>query len=312
MVRLTLKEKAGFIPVAKIVSKDTKMNGEVLFLDPAPMEKAEEPDELDMQVQALDVGPHLKGKKPRESMAMEHALHKHLSKNVPPVDEDLASAYRSIKDRASKNFQLKTGTFVPLPNVLQSRTVWYLFGASGSGKSYLSASIIRQWMKLNKGDVFVFSKLDDDKVIDDLGPRLHRVDTATLVEPMDISEIPDGSMVLYDDIDTETDKRVYQNLQDLLNQVLQIGRHKKISCIVTSHLASDYKRTRIVLNESHYLIVYPQSGSFYQIEYLLKKYGGLSTADIKRVKGMISRWACIYRHYPQYVLGEQECFLLSQ
>ena len=50
-------------------------------------------------------------------------------------------------------------------------------------KTYLAASIIKNWMKLNPGkDVYVISKLDDDKVIDDLGPRIKRINIETFKE----------------------------------------------------------------------------------------------------------------------------------
>lgn len=310
-----MKEQKGFIPIAKIEeSKDKKLNNEILFLNPSTKDDSDSDSDFDYELQDVDMNSYFKGMKPRQAVMKSNELAKHLSKKLKPVDDEMANIYKKVKEDSSKDFKLKSGIFVPIPDINKSRNIYYLFGASGSGKSYLSASILKQWLKLNDGNIYVFSALDDDKVIDALGKRVHRVDIETLEEKMDIKEIPDGSMVLFDDVDTlnnNEQKTIYENLQHLLNQVLQIGRHNKISAIITSHLASDYKRTRVVLNESHYIIIYPQSGSFYQNSYLLKHYCGMSSQDIQKVKKMKTRWAMVHRQFPQYVLGEHECYLLS-
>lgn len=305
MVKLSLKDSKGAIPVAKIESKDT-LNNEILFVDTSDSSA----DRID-SIQDIDFSSYFKTLKPRDALIKQNLLAQHVSKQLPPADDELAGVYTQVIKDSSRDFCLKTGSFIPIPNVNHDRTVWYLFAASGAGKTYLASSIIKQWMKLNSESVYVFSALDDDKVLDKLGNRIKRVNVDTLADPMDINELPDGCLVLYDDMDTITEKAVKENAFNLLNQILQIGRHKKISCIVTSHLATDFNRTRIILNEAHYICVYPSSGSFYQIQYLLKNYCGLSTEDIKKVKSLRTRWVCVYRHYPQYVLAEHECYLLS-
>lgn len=142
---------------------------------------------------------------------------------------------------------------IPDPHNLKERTISYVFAPSGSGKTYFSAAMLRSWMKLNDGDVYVFSTLDDDAVIANLGERIHRVNIGTLVDhPIDIKEILHGSMVFLEDCDYETNPKIKNAIQQLANQVYQIGRHQSTSCITTSHMGGDNKYTRIVLRMPQY------------------------------------------------------------
>ena len=68
----------------------------------------------------------------------------------------------------------------------------------------------------------------------------------------------------------------------------------------------------MVLTESHYIVVYPSSGSFQQIKYILSHYVGLSSAEIQRIRSLKSRWVLLSKHFPQYVLSENECYLLGE
>ena len=65
---------------------------------------------------------------------------------------------------------------------------------------------------------------------------------------MDIGFLQD-SLVIMDDIDVINPKKVKDAVFHILNEILQIGRHFNITCIVTNHLPTDFQRTRIILNE---------------------------------------------------------------
>ena len=311
MPKLTLSEKPKYIPVAQIVSKD-KLNSEVLFLDPN-IETEDNDSDFDYDSQMVDFNKYLSKTKPREAVKKQNEIAKHFSKKLKPADDELAELMNKIKHDGNKDFKLKNGSFVPIPDVNKDRTIFYIFAPSGSGKTYLSAMIIKQFMKLNpKSDVYVFSKLDEDKVIDDLGSRIKRINVDTLAEdPIDVKEIPEGSMCLFDDTDCLEDRKTNDAILKLENSIYQVGRHTRISVIKTSHLGSDYKKTRVILAEAHYICVYPSSGSFQQISYILKSYLGMGKNDIQKIKNARSRWVCISKHYPQYVLSESECYLLS-
>ena len=43
------------------------------------------------------------------------------------------------------------------------------------------------------------------------------------------------SVIIFDDIDVISDKKIRDGVYALLNQVLEIGRHFKITCLMTNH-----------------------------------------------------------------------------
>ncbi|MFM7986305.1 MAG: hypothetical protein ACKPKO_44030, partial [Candidatus Fonsibacter sp.] len=82
------------------------------------------------------------------------------------------------------------------------------------------------------------------------------------------------SVCIFDDIDVISDKKIREAVYNILNQILEIGRHFKIHCIVTNHLPTNGKDTRRVLNEAHTVIYFPHSAGG-QIKYLLEEYVGI-------------------------------------
>jgi hypothetical protein len=110
-----------------------------------------------------------------------------------------------------------------------------------------------------------------------------------------------------DDIDVMNPKKVKDAVFHILNEILQIGRHFNITCIVTNHLPTDFQRTRIILNESHIIVYFPLSAGG-KVKYMLaNNMSDLDPVQIKYFKKLQTRWVCIYRHFPQLYLTEREC-----
>ena len=113
-------------------------------------------------------------------------------------------------------------------------------------------------------------------------------------------------MTVFDDKDVISNKKVRDAVYTLLNQILEVGRHMKISCICTSHY------TRRILNESHYCVWFPNSGGTKQMKYLLTEYLGLDREMIRRTQRLKSRAVVMYKHFPQFLMSERDIFLLHQ
>jgi hypothetical protein len=308
MPHFTYIEKPDYIPVAKIVSQDN-LNGEILFLDPSINSGNEE--SFNYEKQAVNYNKYFKNAKDMNKKSA--VVSKYLQKNKEPEDEEMKSVYKSIKKEGSKDVILKQGTFVPIPDIHRERNSYYIFGPAGSGKSYFTSSVLKQWAKLNpKGEIFLFSQLFEDPILDKI-PHLKRIDVNTLADdPVDVYDIPEGSFVVFDDVDSIQNKKVLEAIEALESSIHQIGRKLHINIIKTSHLGSNGLKTRLVLSESQYIVVYPSSGSWHQIQYILKTYVGLSNKDLAKIKSLRSRWVCVSKCFPQYVLSENECYLVSE
>lgn len=200
-------------------------------------------------------------------------------------------------------------------NDTKKRIINYIAGPSGSGKSYMVKTLVKNFIKYNpKSDIYLFSRLETDETLTDIEKNINRVtiDEDIYNNPITLDEIPEKSLVIFDDIDTYFDKKISDALLNLKIQILELGRHKKINCIITSHLINNSNRhfTRSIMNELTNLIIYPRSGSAYQTRYALKNYFGFSNLEIDSVLSTKdSRWVLINKDYPQYVLSEKKLIL---
>lgn len=200
------------------------------------------------------------------------------------------------------------------------RSITYICGASGSGKSTLARSMIDKFHILfPNSPIYMFSRLTKDPAFDDLESKqiLTRIpiNNELVQNPVDIiKDIEQWSMVIFDDIDTIADKKQLTALNNIKSQILEIGRHKNIYLIVTSHLinSGDRNATRTMMNEMSSLVIFPRGGgSAYQQRYALKNYLGMNNKHIDEILDTSdSRWVLISKNYPQYVLTEKQCYVI--
>jgi len=82
------------------------------------------------------------------------------------------------------------------------RSIWYIAGASGSGKSYQAKIIISNYKKLFPDrPVFLISKLTSDETLDSL-TYIQRVDMVEFCkQPFDINQT-EPSLIIFDDFET--------------------------------------------------------------------------------------------------------------
>lgn len=201
-------------------------------------------------------------------------------------------------------------TFQPIPNPdPKCREVWYVAGQSGSGKSYFARGIAENYKKLfPEREVYLISKLDEDETLDKMKiGKPKRISLQSLVDdPPDLKEFED-CLVIFDDFDTLSapfDKVVLKLIEDLCI----MGRHTRTSMLILSHYLTNYKKTRLILGEAHYLVLYPMATAFKALKYVCEHYGGLDKDHIHGLKKM-GRWILIAKNYPGYVMGAHEAYM---
>jgi Cdc6-like AAA superfamily ATPase len=144
-------------------------------------------------------------------------------KGIPTVSVD------SKKD-AENNFyeyHLKgTDSFLPIPDPNSERSIIYITGKSGSGKSYYCKEWIKEYKKLYpKNPIYLFSSLDSDPTIDEI-KDLKRIKLAPdfLKEEFTSEDFKDA-LVIADDTDCLNDKKMLKHVNKILDSILQTGRH---------------------------------------------------------------------------------------
>ena len=206
----------------------------------------------------------------------------------------------------------KDWTFQQIPNITTERQILYVTGASGSGKSYFTKAFTDQYKKIYpKREVYLFSSISDDSSIDKV-KNLRRIKLTPefLSDEISVQDFKD-SLVIFDDTDCITDKKMKLKITGILNAILETGRHFNVSCIYTSHVACDGRETKRILNEAHSLTIFPHGLGGRSLKYLLESYLGFDREQVKRIKKLNSRWVSILKTFPMVVLSEKEAYVLN-
>ncbi|AIW01859.1 MAG: putative packaging ATPase [Yellowstone Lake virophage 5] len=258
---------------------------------------------------------HLKpSERPKMIAKLEEALKKGIEadKLVGESAETKALYQRILDDSTStKLVELDDdGLFEVLPNPdPKKREVWYIAGQSGSGKSYIAKQLAGFYHKLfPERGVYLVSKLNEDETLDAL-KFLKRINIQSFVDDYPALEEFRSCMIIFDDYDTLTgdaDKVVSKIIDDLAIQ----GRHTNTTMLCLSHYLTNYKKTRLLLNEATNLVVYPLSTSYHALRYLLKNYVGVDEEDLKRHRKLGSRWLMYKKGYPQVMICQKQAEIL--
>ena len=192
------------------------------------------------------------------------------------------------------------------------RICLYVIGMSGSGKSYWSAAFVNQWKLINKKkEIFLISPITDDKSINSLSPtRLNPLSDTFQASPPSVNDFPEGSMLICDDIEAYS-KKIQKTIMELVNSILTTGRHYKISIIFIAHSACNGAATKLLLNESTAVTVFPKNMTGKSANYLLGQYFGLDNKEIKAIKKLPSRAITIVRSYPMVLLTNNQAIMLN-
>jgi hypothetical protein len=280
-------------------------------------------------VKELELGKHRLGKLPaRKAMEVQRLLQQALANKIPlehlPPDllriPGVQDAYSELgggaESKGETHVKLPAGShfqLIPTKDP-KKREVWYIAGASGSGKSHIAKGIAEQYMKqFPDRDVYLVSKLEQDETLDSMkGRKCIRLKPAKLVEePLKDLDLLKDSLIIFDDYDTFLGKEM-KVIQQLIDDIAIMGRHNNITMLCLTHYLTNYSKTRLLLTEATHIVVYPLSTGAHALNYLLKTYLGLEKDEISAIRKGGSRWVCLYKNYPNYCVTETEAFLLHE
>jgi hypothetical protein len=256
----------------------------------------------------------------RERVGIMNRLTEAKMKGVPVSNliepENVKALYEKVlhDEENEKEIDLNTDSmFQPIPPPdPKTRTVWYIAGASGSGKSYFARGLAEAYKKLYpEREVYLISKLKEDETLDKMKiGKPKRINVDTLVEnPPEIEEFQ-NCMIIFDDYDT-FQPPYFKVVMRLIDDLAIQGRHTNTTMLCLTHYLSNYKNTRLILNEMTHLVVYPQATAFKPLKYLLETHLGLDKDAVAQLKRIGSRWVCFGKNYPQTQISEHSAKLLN-
>lgn len=207
--------------------------------------------------------------------------------------------------------KINDGVLIPLPNKNIVEKI-YISAVSGAGKSTWAGKYMMEYKKMFKNDeVLLYSTIDYDKELDKSDPMRVKIDEALVNDPLSLEELS-NNLVVFDDVDTISKPFLLNYVRTLIDYLLEVGRHYNIRLIITSHLLSNYKHTRRVLNEATCVVIFPRAGNLYHIKQYLKNYAGFEQKNIVRILKLRSRWIAIYRNgFNPYVMYEHGVYILE-
>ncbi len=222
---------------------------------------------------------------------------------------------RDKKITDKKTFvDLGEANLVPLMNV-NARSVEYIAGCSGSGKSTHAANLAKYWRKIfPDGKIYFFSCTDyrDDPAFAGIKMKQVTLDETLVSDPLRIEELRQGSLCIFDDVGTIINPKVKKECDTLIMKIMEIGRRKMLWLIFTNHLLNPAERLlgRTVMNEMHSFTFFPQSGSRKQIRYALDKYFELDKHQINKIFSLPSRYVTLSKQFPITVTHEHGVYLV--
>lgn len=303
-------------PVAKIISPIKSDNKIIrITLDSKKEKEKEKEIKYDDPFDIVSEDQIFSNRKMLKSAKLDK-LKSWLKYEEEPEDYETQELFRDVKkkyeSRDQKEIILNKGQIVPYPTTVPNqRDVIYVAGPSGSGKSTFCGQYMEQYKKqFPKNKIYVFSRVESDEAFDYLKPIRIKLNQELISDPITSEELS-NSLVLFDDIDTITNKDLKESIIALRSDLLEIGRHTSSYLLITSHLLMNYSSTRSIISEATLVVMYPQSGSSYHINRFLKCYAGLDKKQIDKALKLPSRWIALGKTYPQYIMYSSGIYLLN-
>lgn len=218
-------------------------------------------------------------------------------------------------EKKNKKFSIEKNNciFEQIPNIKKKLEIIYISGPSGSGKTYYAKKYAKKYKNIYpNNNIFLFSKLLTDKSIDDIAKIKRIILNQEILNNKIMPEDLKDSLVIFDDIGSIRDPKIKKEVYDIVHDCITIGRHYNIKIIITTHLLTNYKETRSVINECDYVVIFPKSGNYKQIKYFLENYIGCDKYQINKILNLPSRWICIRKIYPTCILHEKGIYLLNK
>nr|WPF46732.1 MAG: putative packaging ATPase [Lake Baikal virophage 11] len=235
----TLNFESGKGARAVAIVKGGEESGSILYLHEEDIKNSRKGP-----INANDYKTELRSVKPMDRVKLLVRLEEAREKGLEPDQLIGESAIgkqlyeRVLSDAvASKDIVLDSGEFELLPSPdPKKREVWYIAGASGSGKSYIAKGLGEYYQKLFPDrKVYLISKLEEDAgTLDKMKPKPLRINIQTLVDDYPVLEEFKDCMVIFDDYDCFTgpaEKVVHKLIDDLAT----MGRHTNTTMLCLSH-----------------------------------------------------------------------------
>ena len=202
----------------------------------------------------------------------------------------------------------------------KERITMFIAGPQNCGKSYFIAEFLDEYKQFHpKRPIYLLTGLDEgDKHFARHNIRKIDMDAET-IGSLSLEELRNddktgkrlGCLLIFDDTDRIPSKPLMKKVYDLMGMALSTGRDHTtqngdadIDVIITNHEINDFLRTKPMLTECNYLVMFPQCSLKKQMDYCLDKVGITKTYNL-------SRSLVIHKTYPFYAVMLDRIIMLK-
>lgn len=174
--------------------------------------------------------------------------------------------------------------FHHISNQNNERDVLFVSGMAGSGKSYYVNEYSKEYHSIHpKRPIYLFSFKREDKTLDSNKTikRINIFDAEFLDEEIGVEDFRD-SLVIFDDIECISEKKLKTKIFKLLTELLQIGRSYNVSICFANHEPTNSQETKPILTESQSITIFPKNMGNKKLQYLLDSYFGMDKEQIAK------------------------------
>lgn len=182
-------------------------------------------------------------------------------------------------------------------------------GTTLCGKSYFTSMIIRSYKKQFKdNDVIIFSNLDEDPILDRYKPTRIELSEDLIEDPIELEELA-NSLVIFDDIDSLTNKSIRKAVHELRDQIFATGRHHQIASITTSQLLLKGKESVGSLENTNLVVLFPVASRGQVYSYFKDKMH-FDKDLINKICKLRTRWIVFHKACPMFILYDTGFFFI--
>ena len=224
---------------------------------------------------------------------------------------DISENNNSLTLHDGNTFELS-----PRPVKERERDVLFIAGESGSGKSYYAREYAKKYKNIfPENEIFLISYLEEDETLDEY-KEIIRLDCfndkfLSIIENLDIKNEFSNCLVIFDDIDSITNKKEKQKIFALLNKLLRIGRHYNTSVAYLGHELYSSPELKTIMNEAFEIVFFPRFLNYKKLRYLLEEYFGLSKTQIQRIRSIKDRSVTYIKGSDKIILSNTQAFVIQ-
>jgi energy-coupling factor transporter ATP-binding protein EcfA2 len=200
-------------------------------------------------------------------------------------------------NREQKDAQIKVENGIILPIFTcddTQRTIILICGQSGSGKTTLACKLALIYnYQFPNNKIRCYSVKDSDKSIDEKLESLDYERVNVEKDPLTDFDELENSLVILDDYETVS-RKTAENIKLLRDKLLNVGRQKKISVIIISHLINSNDRNfgRAIVNETTFFCISPNSAMKQRV-YFYDKYMNFDKKEINDLVNDPHKWIIV-------------------